>query len=300
MTRMLRSCSLLLLGVLAVGCNRPNAAAPVATTGVVRDSAFASIGAVFHDGISDAYFVSQTNGGPLDEDGNGFISLLDGDGRMVSPRYIDAAAAGVAMHAPKGLATIDTILYVADLGTLWMFHRDTGQPLGSVRIAGATALHAVVAHPSLALYLTDAGFRQGADGPEPSGTDAVYRLWPDGRLDTLAMGPALGHPTGLAVQGDSVWVVGATTGELYRLDGGQRVDVQRVADRLEGLVVTETGIFVTDPLNGLILRGRPGGEFQVAVRDLPGPRALGFDRWRFHLLVVTDQGTEFRRIPLAF
>lgn len=281
-------------------CGGGAADAPPPPARVVSDSGFSGVAAVFHEGISDAYFVSHTNGGALEEDGNGFISLLGGDGQLISLRFIDAAASGIAMHAPKGLAAVDTILYVADLGTLWMFHRDRGEPLGSVRIPGATALHAVLAHPSLALYFTDAGFRAGPQGVESSGSDAVYRLWPDGRLDTLAMGPELGHPTGIALRGDTVWVVGSATGEVYRLADGQRHDVHKVADQLEGLVATETALFVTDPARGMILRGGPEGNFRPAVEGLPTPRALGFDRWRFHLLVVTSEGREFRAVPLVF
>lgn len=270
-----------------------------AATLMVRDSGFATIGSVFHDGVSDAYFVSNINGAPLDEDGNGFISIVSGDGLVEALKHVDAAA-GIALHAPKGLTVVDTILYATDIHTIWQFNRDTGAPLGSTRIAGATALHAIVAHPNLAVYFTDAGFRPGAEGPEPSGTDAVYRLWPDGRLDTLAMGPELGRPTGIAVTGDSVWVVGSATGELYRLEDGQRVDVQKVAGRLEGLAVTESAVFVTDPIAGTLLRGTLGGTFTPVTEQLPGPRAVAFDRWRFRVLVVTNQGTEIRAIPLAF
>lgn len=271
-----------------------------AATLVVQDSGFANIGSIVHDGISDLYFVSNINGGALEEDGNGFISVVSGDGVVEVLKHIDGAAAGITLHAPKGLAVVDTTLHVTDIHTIWHFNRDTGAPLGFTRIAGATSLHAIVAHPNLAVYFTDAGFRQGADGPEPSGTDAVYRLWPDGRLDTLAMGPELGRPTGIAVAGDSVWVVGSATGELYRLENGQRVDVQKVADRLEGLVVTETAVFVTDPIAGTLLRGTLGGTFAPAAQTLPGPRAVAFDRWRFRVLVVTGQGAEIRAIPLAF
>jgi hypothetical protein len=270
-----------------------------ASTLAVRDSGFANIGGVVHDGISDVYFVSNINGGALVEDSNGFISVVSGDGAVESLKHVGAAA-GVALHAPKGLAVVDTVLYVTDIHTIWQFNRESGALLGSTRIAGATALHAIVAHPNLAVYFTDAGFRQGAEGPEPSGTDAVYRLWPDGRLDTLGMGPELGQPTGIAVVGDSVWVAASATGELYRLEDGQRVDVQKVADRLEGLVMTASAIFVTDPIAGTLLRGTLGGTFAPVTEHLPGPRAVAFDRWRFRVLVVTNQGTEIRAIPLAF
>lgn len=270
-----------------------------ATTLMVTDSGFATVGSVFHDGISDVYFVSNINGGALEEDGNGFISVVTGEGVVGALKHVDAAT-GAALNAPKGLAVVDSVLYVTDIHTVWQVNRDTGTLLGSTRIAGATSLHAIVAHPNQAVYFTDAGFREGAEGPEPSGTDAVYRLWPDGRLDTLAMGPELGRPTGIAVVGDSVWVVASATGELYRLEDGQRVDVQKVADRLEGLAVTESAVFVTDPIAGTLLRGTLGGSFAPVAEHLAGPRAVAFDRWRFRVLVVTDQGRVIRAIPLAF
>lgn len=293
---------LLMCGVMLAGCggapdadlNRPGAIRPV------RDAGFADIAAVYHDVLPDVYFVSNMNGGPLDEDGNGFISVVSGDGEVLALKWVDAAADGIPLHAPKGMTVVDTVLYVADLRTLWLFNRDSGELLDTIPIPGATYLNALVAHISEAVYFTDTGLHQGADGLEPSGTDAVYRLWPNGRLDTLAMGPELGRPTGIALRGDSIWVVGSAIGELYRIEDGRKVDIRRLADGLDGLTVIPTGMFVTDPAAGTVLRGDPTGEFQVVVEGLREPAAIGFDRFRFRLLVVTGGGAEFQVIPLVF
>lgn len=266
----------------------------------IRDPGFANVGAVTHDGVADAYFVSNMNGDPLAEDANGFLSIVDGDGRLMALKYIDAQVLGIPLHAPKGIAVVDTILYVTDIHTIWRFNKETGDVIGSRRIPGATALHAIVPHPDLSVYFTDAGVRAGPGGVEPSGTDAVYRLRADGRLDTLAMGPELGRPTGIAVRNDSVWVVGGATGEVYRVENGRRVDVQRVADGLEGLALTDIGLFVTEPAAGTLWRAHPGQPFTRAVEGLVSPRAVAFDRWRFHFLIVTDGGTEIRAVPLGF
>ena len=47
---------------------------------VVADVGFATPESVLHDEAADVYLVSNINGEPLEEDGNGFISRLSPDG----------------------------------------------------------------------------------------------------------------------------------------------------------------------------------------------------------------------------
>ena len=57
------------------------------------------------------YFISNVggNGDPLAKDKNGYISKLDEEGNIVSLRYI------IELDAPKGMAIMEHMLYVADV-----------------------------------------------------------------------------------------------------------------------------------------------------------------------------------------
>src|SRR5260221_13465632 len=190
---------------VALACRRP-VVLPANQPIVLRGVGLAAPEAVLHDAIADHYLVSNVNGSPLAADDNGFISLVSPEGTIVALRWIDGASDSVTLNAPKGLAVVGDYLYVADLGTIRRFDRETGAPRGGAVIPGATSLTGVVAGEDGSVYFTDSGLRLGPRGVEHSGTDAVYRFEPEGRLDTLARGEALGGPTGLAVSGDSGWV----------------------------------------------------------------------------------------------
>src|SRR5690606_2020384 len=95
---------------------------------------------VLYDELADIYIVANVNGAPLDRDGNGFISRIRPTGEVESLKWIDGAADGVTLNAPKGMAVHGDTLFVSDIDSVRAFHRTSGQPLGARGIAGATFL----------------------------------------------------------------------------------------------------------------------------------------------------------------
>lgn len=267
----------------------------------VRDVGFATPESVLHDPLTDSYLVSNINGSPLEADDNGFISLLTPEGQVASLKWIDGASDSVTLHAPKGMAVVGSFLYVADLTTIRRFDRRTGAPRGEFPIPGATFLNDVAATPDGSVYFTDSGLRAGAGGFEPSGTDAVYRLAPDGALDTLARGDSLGRPNGIALAGDTVWVVSFGSGELYRVVNGGRSDIQKLPrGSLDGLVIVVGDFFVSSWDGESVYRGRPAGPFAEAIKGLKAPADIGHDMWRNRILIPLFNENEVRFVPLAF
>jgi hypothetical protein len=312
MRLILRRCLLLGLAIVAAGCGRgandagrADSAAGSAPPGsdqiAVRNVGFATPESVLHDPLTDAYLVSNINGSPLEADDNGFISLLTPEGQVVSLKWIDGASDSVTLHAPKGMAVVGAYLYVADLNTIRRFDRRTGAPRGEFPIPGASFLNDVAATPDGSVYFTDSGLRAGADGFEPSGTDAVYRLTPDGGLDTLARGDSLGRPNGIALAGDTVWVVSFGSGELYRVVGGGRADIQKLPKgTLDGLVLVVGDLFVSSWEGESVFRGRPAGPFAEAIKGVKAPADIGHDLWRNRILIPLFNENEVRFVPLAF
>lgn len=255
---------------------------------------------VLHDPQGDLYFVSNINGSPLDADDNGFISVLSPEGKVIALKGIDGATDSVRLDAPKGMALVGDLLYVTDINTIRRFDRRTGGPRGDFPVPGATFLNDIVAGPDGVLYFTDSGLKAGAGGFAPSGTDAVYRLTPGGKLDTLARGELLGHPNGIALAGDSVWVVSYGTGELYRVAGGKRLDVVKLPKGgLDGLIVLNGEAFISSWDGEAIYRGPLAGPFVPILDKLPAPADIGHDAWRHRLLIPLFNGNEIRIVPLA-
>ena len=297
--------ALLLLAVLATcaECRRPGGGAArggpllAAEPIVVRNAGFASPESVFHDPFSDVYFVSNAPGAA---EGRGFISVLSAEGKVLALRWIDGAADSVSLHAPKGIAAAGDFLFVADIDRVRRFDRKTGGPRGEVLVPGATWLSGMAAGDDGSVYFTDAGLRDGAGGPEPSGTDAVYRIEPGGKLDTLARGASLGRPAAVAVSGDSVWVVAAGSGELYRVTNGGKADAVKLPKGgLDGLVVLNGEAFVSSREGRSIFRGPLSGPFAEILTGIGIPGGLGHDLWRHRLLIAAPADDKIRIVPLT-
>ena len=295
---------LLLLAGLALlgGCRQANRqAGPLQPAKpIVVKAGFASPESVFHDPLADVYLVSNINGAPLAEDDNGFISVLSTDGRVQSLKGIDGAADSVTLNAPKGIAAVGDFIFVTDINTIRRFDRRSGGPRGEIPIPGSTFLNAITASEDGSLYFTDSGLKQGPSGLVPSGTDAVYRLRPSGKLDTLARGDALGRPNGIALSGDSVWVVGYGSGELYRVAGGQKTDVVKLPKGgLDGLVIFAGDAFVSSWDCQCIYRGKLGGPLEELMNRLPAPADIGHDDFRHRLLIPLLNDNQIRIVPLV-
>jgi hypothetical protein len=81
--------------------------APPALWTVAAD--IASPESAFYDAASNSVFVSNINGGVTDKDGNGYITRLTPDGKVVNARW------ATGMNGPKGLRSAGGTLWAADI-----------------------------------------------------------------------------------------------------------------------------------------------------------------------------------------
>ncbi len=187
-----------------------------------------------HDTAADVYLVSNLNGAPLAKDGNGYIARVQPDGGM-QRHWIQGGKNGVTLHAPKGMAIVGDVLWVADIDVVRKFDRTSGAPLGEVAIAGSTFLNDVSAGPDGNVYVTDTGLDASFAS---TGTDAIWRIAKDGSVRALAQGVELGQPNGLVARERGVYVVSWRDGTFYEVDyDGRRTDLGRAPQaQLDGLV----------------------------------------------------------------
>jgi DNA-binding beta-propeller fold protein YncE len=110
--------------------------------------------------ISDGEFLYVTNvGNPLDptaKDGNGYISKLSLDGKL-----IDSSLSTSKLNAPKGTAIIRGMLYVADIDRIIGFQKSDGKKLAEINLASVRTNFAndMVAKDDFTLFVsaTDVG-----------------------------------------------------------------------------------------------------------------------------------------------
>lgn len=263
------------------------APAPPASTmprSLSKYQGLSSPASVLYDAAADRYLVSNVNGAPLAEDDNGFISVLSPAGEVTTLKWIEGGKNHVTLNAPKGLALVKGILYVADISLVRTFDARTGTPRGDIPLPGSTFLSDIAAGPDGTLYVSDAGPPLGRfDGV---GTEAVYAI-KGRRAHVLAKGAALGRPDGVAWTDDGVIVSPFGSDEIYRLDRhGARRDVTKIpAGGLAGIVKLGDSLLVASWQTSTIYKGKLGGTFEVAFANQKSPADIGYDTKRERLLV---------------
>ncbi|UCF41273.1 MAG: SMP-30/gluconolactonase/LRE family protein [Gemmatimonadota bacterium] len=269
----------------------------------VADVGLRSPESVLHDPVADVYLVSNINGSSLRKDGNGFISRLAPDGSVLQLKWIDGAAAGVTLHAPKGLGLKGDTLLVADIDAVRLFDRKSGEAIGSWTVTGATFLNDIAVGPDGTVYVTDSGFRAGPGGFEPSGSDAVHRFDPSGEHAVLVSGTALGGPNGILVDGNRVMFVTFGSGRVtlvQREDGTISGLPAPEAGQLDGVVKTAGGTFLMSSWEGgAVYRLGPGGLYTAEIAGLDAPADIGLDAVRGRLLIPLFRANEVLIAPLS-
>lgn len=280
--------------------------APDEMTGIdIADVGFMTPESVLHDSIADVYLVSNINGSPLAEDGNGFISRITPDGEVENLRWIDGANPTFNLNAPKGMAIRGDTLFVADIDCIRMFHRVTGAHEGVLCLDGVTFLNDVAVGPEGSLFVTDSGFRDdGAGNLVPSGTDAVYRypLEANRQGSTLARGESLGAPNGIAVGSRGIFVVTFRTGQILRFTAsGERTEVLPASDRqLDGIAFLPGGGFVFSSWgDSAVYHVAEGGAITRIVENVRAPADIGVDTRRGRVLIplFMDDRVLIRDLP---
>jgi sugar lactone lactonase YvrE len=245
---------------------------------------------VLYDADSDFYLVSNINGDPLGADDNGYIMRISPDGKITDPKWIDGAKDNIKLNAPKGMAIVNGVLYVADIDTVHQFDSKTGEPKGDIKIDGATFLNDVTPMGD-GVAVTDSGLDAKFG---PTGTDAVWVIGKDGKAKSLIKNKSLANPNGIvAGEKGAVWVVTFGSGEIYSVDAkGKQAKGQKLPKgQLDGIVLLDGGDALVSSWEGsAVYRGKPGGDWKAVVENVKSPADIGYDAKRHRLLIPIFQG----------
>lgn len=218
-----------------------------------------------HDPARGLLYVSNVAGGPLERNGEGFLSIVSLDGEMVRREWV------TGLNAPKGLAMHGATLYVADLDRLVAIDVETGEVAGTWPVEGALFLNDPAVTADGRVFVTDMG------------RHAIYALENDAVAVWLE-DEALQHPNGLRADGERLVVApwGKDMQEDFTtLTGGHLLTVDletreiapmgsgEPVGNLDGLESDGDGNWlVTDWIAGGLLRIRPDGSHEQVI-DLP-------------------------------
>jgi len=265
------------LFVLALSLPFATSSEAVQITGLESPNSFVG------DPLGTEYFISNINGEPDARDNNGFITKLDTDGKTLNLKFIQGGVADVLLHAPKGLALVGQMLYVADLDQLKGFDKTTGKLIVTVSFPAASnqkpvALTDVAAGPAGLLYVSD------------QQSNSIYRIEADAghRVSLFVHDDRLAGPAGLAVhpKTNHLMAVSWDKGKILEITpDGQLTELVSNGfftsrfQNLSGIDFDRWGnMYVSDFTKGKIWRMTRDNRFQVIAEYLPAPADISIQR----------------------
>jgi sugar lactone lactonase YvrE len=270
----------------------------------VANAGFAGPENVVYDSAADVFLVSNVNGDAGARDGNGFVSRVSADGRVLDLKWIAGGARGATLDAPKGLALRGDTLAVADLGAVREFDRRTGAPLRTVAIPG-WMLNDLLFAPDGSLWVTDTGPDRTTPPDTTKDVDAVWRVAADGRVVAVARGLALGRPDGITRDTRDGGVCVATFGanRLEHVGGAAATPWETArtlpAGRDDGLRRLRDGsLVVTSWDASAVWRLAPDGGATPLLVGVTSPAGVAVDTRRHRLAVTSMQGNALYLLPL--
>ncbi|MBA1142852.1 SMP-30/gluconolactonase/LRE family protein [Mesorhizobium neociceri] len=249
-----------------------------------RASGFQQPESALFDAANNRIIVSNIVGNPGEADGNGYLSVLSLDGKIVTQHWTDR------MDAPKGSAISGGKLYVADITKVRVVDLASGKLVSTIDVPGAVFLNDVTSDSSGKVYVTDML------------ADAIYRI--DGDKPELFVKDAmLAAPNGVFADGGRLivasWGKGikpdfstAEPGGLLSVDLASKAvtplpGAQNFAD-LDGVVAIGDSIYTTAYMTGTLYRYKGGGVPEVVAQFKPGSADIGTDGRRIFVPLMNE------------
>lgn len=213
------------------------------------------------DPDAGVFYVSNTNGGPTDVDGNGYIAKLSLKGEVLEKKWV------TGLDSPKGLALHDGKLFVADITKVAVIDTKSGKILKTYVAPGSAFLNDATADKDGRVFISDML------------TNQIWLL-EDGALKLWLENAALKNPNGLFAETNRLLVAswGGAPKEDFSTDvpgGLEAIDfktkeITRLgsapAGNLDGLEPDGKGGFlVTDWFGGSLYRFTADGKAELVI-----------------------------------
>lgn len=222
---------------------------------------------------------------------DGFVSLINPDGSVHTPKWIGVNRDGLELHHPLGSAVRNGVLYTVDVGYVRSFDLASGQPLESVAIPGSTLLNGIAVAEDGTVYASN------TRSPE-----VIYKVTPAGETSVFADGAPLNVPNGVAMDQDGNIVVvniGDNAVITYNPDGEVVRTEHAVEGGNDGVVVLEDGTkYVSSVRFGSVSRIRPGQEAEVIAEGIPSAASMCYDSVQNQLVIPLNGNFALAFVPL--
>jgi hypothetical protein len=189
---------------------------------------------VLFDGKNNVLYVANINGKSDAKDGNGFISQVTTDGKIKNLHWIDG------LDAPKGMALVKNILFVADLTAVAMIDIDKSSVTRKIEIEGAKFLNDVTAAENGDVYVSD------------SAMGKIF-LIRDGRATLYFESPEFKRINGLLSLSNELYIADAGNGINYRLSKDRKLNkFAETAPGADGIALSGNNEYIVSSWGGEI------------------------------------------------
>lgn len=222
---------------------------------------------------------------------DGFVSLINPDGSVHTPKWIGVSRDGLELHHPLGSAIRNGVLYTVDVGFLRSFDLASGRPLNAVQIPASTILNGIAVADDGTAYISN------TRNPEQ-----IYKVTPAGDVSIFAEGAPLAAPNGVAMDTDgNIVVVNVGDNAVITYDpDGEIVRVERAVEGgNDGVVVLEDGTkYVSSVRFGSVSRIRPGQDAEIIASGIPSAASMCYDSVQHQLVIPLNSNFALAFIPL--
>ena len=251
------------------------AAVSVAQAGELwRATGFEQPESALVDTAHNRIVVSNIVGNPGAADGNGYLSLLSMDGKVIARHWVDG------MDAPKGMAISGGKLYAADITKVRVVDLASGKLVETIDVPGSVFLNDMTQDNAGKVYVSDML------------ADTIYRIDGD-KPEPFVKDPLLASPNGVFADGDRLivasWGKGINKADFSTAEPGGLLSVdlatktitplpgaQNFAD-LDGVIAIGGTIYATPYMTGTLYSYKPGGTPEAVMQFKPGSADIGTD-----------------------
>lgn len=237
------------------------------------------------DAAHNRIVVSNIVGNPGAVDGNGYLSLLSTDGKVISRHWVDG------MDAPKGMAISGGKLYAADITKVRVVDLASGKLVETIDVPGAVFLNDMTQDSAGKVYvsdmLADTIYRIDGDRPELFVKDALLAspngVFADGgRLIVASWGKGIDKTDFSTAEPGGLLSVDLSTKAITPLPGAQKF-----AD-LDGVIAIGDTIYATAYMTGTLYSYRAGGTPTAVAHFKPGSADIGTDGKRIFVPLMGE------------
>jgi len=255
---------------------------------------------------------------PTVQANDAWVSLLNHDGSVHTPRWIGAQGAAqranltppLVLNEPFGSDVARGMLYLADrdggttpadpsVAVIRRFDMRTGAPAGETRVEGAAWFNDIEVADDGTIYATITG-ALGANG-DPA-TWQLWRITPDGTASVFVRGAPLRAPNGVAFdpQGNVVVANAGDDAVLTFSPAGALLRTERAAQAgSDGLVIMPDGTkYVSSVFQGGVSRIRPAQAAELIAQNIPAAASMCYDAGANQLVIPMNQNNAVAIVPI--